>query len=159
MWIVNMLPCRIKGTSFRVIVNNEDQVELSFTRMWDPTLEGKFVPLNIDKRSLPKLWMMFISIRFFYTRMLMSILFQVYTASWFLGVLFLCHLWALEGLAWFWHWWNQDHFQAQKRQVFMIYYILFHIKLSVIYSLNYFKDIISTCNLKTLAFSLYEEIV
>ncbi|KAF3447275.1 hypothetical protein FNV43_RR12455 [Rhamnella rubrinervis] len=40
----------IKGTSFRVIVNNGEQVELSFTRMWDPSLEGKYVPLNIDKR-------------------------------------------------------------------------------------------------------------
>ncbi|KAF1865176.1 hypothetical protein Lal_00004550 [Lupinus albus] len=40
----------IKGTCFRVIVQNEEQVELSFTRMWDPSLEGVFVPLNIDKR-------------------------------------------------------------------------------------------------------------
>ncbi|XP_027356039.1 uncharacterized protein LOC113865571 isoform X6 [Abrus precatorius] len=45
----------IKGTCFKVIVQNEEQVELSFTRMWDPSLEGKFVPLNIDKRSLLKL--------------------------------------------------------------------------------------------------------
>ncbi|KAG2698666.1 hypothetical protein I3843_07G160000 [Carya illinoinensis] len=42
----------ISGTSFRVIVHNENQVELSFTRMWDPSLEGKFVPLNIDKRFI-----------------------------------------------------------------------------------------------------------
>ncbi|KAL6297194.1 hypothetical protein ACE6H2_005336 [Prunus campanulata] len=40
----------INGTSFRVIVDNEEQVEVSFTRMWDPSLEGKYVPLNIDKR-------------------------------------------------------------------------------------------------------------
>lgn len=40
----------IKGTSFRVIVENEEQVELSFTRTWDASLEGKYVPLNIDKR-------------------------------------------------------------------------------------------------------------
>ncbi|XP_062027932.1 probable rhamnogalacturonate lyase B [Rosa rugosa] len=40
----------IKGTTFRVIVENEEQVELSFTRTWDPSLEGKYVPLNIDKR-------------------------------------------------------------------------------------------------------------
>ncbi|KAK9930126.1 hypothetical protein M0R45_027181 [Rubus argutus] len=39
-----------KGTSFRVIVENEEQVELSFTRTWDASLEGKYVPLNIDKR-------------------------------------------------------------------------------------------------------------
>ena len=34
------------------MVSTEEQVELSFTRMWDHSLEGKFVPLNIDKRSL-----------------------------------------------------------------------------------------------------------
>ncbi|KAF3447274.1 hypothetical protein FNV43_RR12454 [Rhamnella rubrinervis] len=42
----------INGTSFRVIVENEEQVEVSFTRTWDPSLEGKFVPLNIDKRFI-----------------------------------------------------------------------------------------------------------
>uniref|UniRef100_A0A2C9VXR4 rhamnogalacturonan endolyase n=1 Tax=Manihot esculenta TaxID=3983 RepID=A0A2C9VXR4_MANES len=41
---------RIKGTSLKVIVESEEQVELSFTRSWDPSLEGKLVPLNIDKR-------------------------------------------------------------------------------------------------------------
>ncbi|KAM7279465.1 hypothetical protein ACFE04_006599 [Oxalis oulophora] len=40
----------IKGTSFKVIVENEEQVELSFTRTWDPSQQGKLVPLNIDKR-------------------------------------------------------------------------------------------------------------
>ena len=35
-----------------VVVKNEEQVELSFTRMWDPSLKGNFVPLNIDKRYL-----------------------------------------------------------------------------------------------------------
>lgn len=44
------MACRIKGSRFSVIVENEEQVELSFVRMWDPSLEGKFVPLNIDKR-------------------------------------------------------------------------------------------------------------
>uniref|UniRef100_A0A2N9FZK0 rhamnogalacturonan endolyase n=1 Tax=Fagus sylvatica TaxID=28930 RepID=A0A2N9FZK0_FAGSY len=42
----------IKGTSFNVIVQTEEQVELSFTRTWDPSLEGKAVPLNIDKRFI-----------------------------------------------------------------------------------------------------------
>ncbi|XP_021888092.1 probable rhamnogalacturonate lyase B isoform X2 [Carica papaya] len=42
----------IHGTSFRVIIENEEQVELSFSRMWDPSLEGKFVPLSIDKRFI-----------------------------------------------------------------------------------------------------------
>ncbi|KAG5031185.1 hypothetical protein JHK82_014800 [Glycine max] len=40
----------IKGTTFKVVVENEDQVELSFTRTWDVSREGKLVPLNIDKR-------------------------------------------------------------------------------------------------------------
>lgn len=31
-------------------MENEDQVEISFTRTWDSSLEGKLVPLNIDKR-------------------------------------------------------------------------------------------------------------
>ena len=44
------LSFRIKGTSFRVIVESEEQVEISFTRLWDPSLQGKQVPLNIDKR-------------------------------------------------------------------------------------------------------------
>ncbi|KAJ7958892.1 Rhamnogalacturonate lyase family protein [Quillaja saponaria] len=42
----------IKGTCFRVIIENQEQVELSFSRMWDPSLEGKYVPLNIDKRFI-----------------------------------------------------------------------------------------------------------
>ncbi|EEF35029.1 rhamnogalacturonate lyase B isoform X1 [Ricinus communis] len=41
-----------EGTSFRVIVENEDQVEISFTRTWDPSLEGKLVSLNLDKRFI-----------------------------------------------------------------------------------------------------------
>ncbi|KAL8141243.1 hypothetical protein V2J09_007264 [Rumex salicifolius] len=40
----------IRGTNFSVIVENDDQVELSFTRTWNPSLKGKLVPLNIDKR-------------------------------------------------------------------------------------------------------------
>ncbi|KAJ8747928.1 hypothetical protein K2173_013017 [Erythroxylum novogranatense] len=40
----------IKGTSFEVITETEEQLELSFTRTWDPSREGKLVPLNIDKR-------------------------------------------------------------------------------------------------------------
>jgi hypothetical protein len=42
--------CRIKGTEFRIIYHDENQAEVSFTRNWDPSLEGKAVPLNIDKR-------------------------------------------------------------------------------------------------------------
>ena len=40
----------MEGTKFEVILENEEQVELSFTRTWDASLEGKLVPLNIDKR-------------------------------------------------------------------------------------------------------------
>ncbi|KAM3736451.1 hypothetical protein ACB098_10G164600 [Castanea mollissima] len=41
---------KLEGTKMEVVVKNEEQVELSFTRMWDPSLKGNFVPLNIDKR-------------------------------------------------------------------------------------------------------------
>ncbi|XP_015886044.3 uncharacterized protein LOC107421334 [Ziziphus jujuba] len=40
----------IKGTKFKVIVENEEQVEISFERKWNPSLKDKLVPLNIDKR-------------------------------------------------------------------------------------------------------------
>lgn len=33
-------------------METEEQIEISFTRKWDPSQEGKAVPLNIDKRSL-----------------------------------------------------------------------------------------------------------
>ncbi|MED6216758.1 hypothetical protein PIB30_010788 [Stylosanthes scabra] len=42
----------IKGTAFKVIVANEDQVEISFTRTWDVSLKDHLVPLNIDKRFI-----------------------------------------------------------------------------------------------------------
>ncbi|KAF0898364.1 hypothetical protein E2562_007212 [Oryza meyeriana var. granulata] len=42
----------IKGTVFRIIYQDEDQAEVSFVRTWDPSLEGKAVPLNIDKRFI-----------------------------------------------------------------------------------------------------------
>lgn len=48
--IVTIL-CRIYGSTFNVIVENEDQVEISFKRFWDVSMAGKMVPLNIDKRS------------------------------------------------------------------------------------------------------------
>ncbi|KAK4740887.1 hypothetical protein SAY87_024475 [Trapa incisa] len=41
---------RIIGTSFNIIVDNDDQAEISFTRMYDESQEGKMVPLNIDIR-------------------------------------------------------------------------------------------------------------
>uniref|UniRef100_A0A2C9U1L7 Rhamnogalacturonan lyase domain-containing protein n=1 Tax=Manihot esculenta TaxID=3983 RepID=A0A2C9U1L7_MANES len=42
----------IKGTNFKVIMENEEQVETSFTKLWDPSLEGQLAPLNIDKRFI-----------------------------------------------------------------------------------------------------------
>ncbi|KAI3859552.1 hypothetical protein MKX03_024006 [Papaver bracteatum] len=39
----------IKGTSFEVIQEDEEQVELSFKRTWDAS-QTEYVPLNIDKR-------------------------------------------------------------------------------------------------------------
>ncbi|OMO57560.1 Rhamnogalacturonate lyase [Corchorus olitorius] len=42
----------IKGAKFNVIVENEEQVEISFIREWNSSLEGKHVPLNIDKRFI-----------------------------------------------------------------------------------------------------------
>ncbi|GMN40187.1 hypothetical protein TIFTF001_009412 [Ficus carica] len=43
---------RLEGTDFKVIVENEEQIELSFTRTWNFSLEGKMVPLNVDKRFI-----------------------------------------------------------------------------------------------------------
>ncbi|URE16593.1 Rhamnogalacturonate lyase [Musa troglodytarum] len=42
----------IQGTHFEIIHEDENQVEVSFTRNWDPSLRGKLVPLNIDKRFI-----------------------------------------------------------------------------------------------------------
>ncbi|KAL3840492.1 hypothetical protein ACJIZ3_025083 [Penstemon smallii] len=42
----------IEGTDFKVIVENEEQIELSFKRTWDPSLKGDQSPLSIDKRFI-----------------------------------------------------------------------------------------------------------
>ncbi|XP_019156535.1 PREDICTED: probable rhamnogalacturonate lyase B isoform X2 [Ipomoea nil] len=42
----------IKGTSSKVIVENEEQIELSFTRSWDPSVQGEQAPLIIDRRFI-----------------------------------------------------------------------------------------------------------
>nr|XP_027089915.1 probable rhamnogalacturonate lyase B isoform X4 [Coffea arabica] len=42
----------IEGTSLKVIVQTEDQVELSFTRIWSPSVKGDQAPLSIDKRII-----------------------------------------------------------------------------------------------------------
>ena len=46
------LLCRFNGTSFEVITENKEQVELSFKRTWDTSLQGEHAPLNINIRSL-----------------------------------------------------------------------------------------------------------
>ncbi|CAL0319286.1 unnamed protein product [Lupinus luteus] len=43
---------RMETTNLEVVVENEEQVELSFTRIWNASLEGKIAPLNIDKRFI-----------------------------------------------------------------------------------------------------------
>ncbi|KAL3514296.1 hypothetical protein ACH5RR_027013 [Cinchona calisaya] len=40
----------IEGTTLKVIVQTEDQVELSFTRVWSPSVQGEQAPLSIDRR-------------------------------------------------------------------------------------------------------------
>ncbi|KAF9604151.1 hypothetical protein IFM89_002826 [Coptis chinensis] len=42
----------IKGRKFRIIMQNESQAEVSFTRTWSPSQQGSLVPLNIDKRFI-----------------------------------------------------------------------------------------------------------
>ncbi|XP_052195049.1 probable rhamnogalacturonate lyase B isoform X2 [Diospyros lotus] len=42
----------LEGTNFSVVVEDEDQVELSFTRTWDPSVDTSVIPLNIDKRFI-----------------------------------------------------------------------------------------------------------
>ncbi|KAH6764969.1 Rhamnogalacturonate lyase family protein [Perilla frutescens var. frutescens] len=42
----------INGTEFKVVVENEEQVEISFTRRWDRSLLGEHSPLSIDKRFI-----------------------------------------------------------------------------------------------------------
>ncbi|KAM7266592.1 hypothetical protein ACFE04_004489 [Oxalis oulophora] len=43
---------RLEGTNFTVITENEEQVEISFTREYDPSLKYTILPLNIDKRFI-----------------------------------------------------------------------------------------------------------
>ncbi|KAL2456573.1 Rhamnogalacturonate lyase family protein [Forsythia ovata] len=42
----------LEGTNFRVIVETEDQIEVSFTKTWNSSLGDNVVPLNIDKRFI-----------------------------------------------------------------------------------------------------------
>ncbi|KAI8548474.1 hypothetical protein RHMOL_Rhmol07G0276400 [Rhododendron molle] len=42
----------LDGTGFKVVVEDGEQIELSFTRPWDPSLQVDHSPLNIDKRFI-----------------------------------------------------------------------------------------------------------
>ncbi|CAA3005319.1 probable rhamnogalacturonate lyase B [Olea europaea subsp. europaea] len=42
----------LEGTNFRVIVETEDQIEVSFMKTWKSSLGDNVVPLNIDKRFI-----------------------------------------------------------------------------------------------------------
>ncbi|KAG8641067.1 hypothetical protein MANES_13G102600v8 [Manihot esculenta] len=43
---------RMEGTNYTVIMADENQVEVSFTRRWDVSIDSNIVPLNIDKRFI-----------------------------------------------------------------------------------------------------------
>ncbi|PSS30039.1 Rhamnogalacturonate lyase [Actinidia chinensis var. chinensis] len=42
----------LEGTSFSVVLEDENQIELSFTRTWNSSQNGTGIPLNIDKRFI-----------------------------------------------------------------------------------------------------------
>ncbi|KAI3869456.1 hypothetical protein MKX03_031712 [Papaver bracteatum] len=43
---------KLKATTFKVIVHNENQIEVSFSWTWDISLKGKRMPINLDKRYI-----------------------------------------------------------------------------------------------------------
>ncbi|CAN6840109.1 unnamed protein product [Brassica oleracea] len=43
---------KLEGTRFEIITQNEEQVEISFTRTWTISKRGSLVPLNVDKRYI-----------------------------------------------------------------------------------------------------------
>ncbi|KAJ4840417.1 hypothetical protein Tsubulata_009253, partial [Turnera subulata] len=44
---------RLKGTGFKVVVQDEEQIELSFTRTWNfSSSSGSLAPVNVDKRYI-----------------------------------------------------------------------------------------------------------
>ena len=87
MQSVNWLLYRMEGTNLTVVVENEEKVELSFTRMWDPSLKRNPVPLNIDKRYLFT-WAHFVISRFqsmtiiFLERQWLCITIYLFSGSW-----------------------------------------------------------------------------
>ncbi|XP_012081709.1 probable rhamnogalacturonate lyase B isoform X2 [Jatropha curcas] len=43
---------RLQATNFSVVMENEDQVEVSFSKRWRPSMGESTVPLNVDKRYI-----------------------------------------------------------------------------------------------------------
>ncbi|XP_019239243.1 PREDICTED: uncharacterized protein LOC109219251 isoform X3 [Nicotiana attenuata] len=43
---------RLICTTYKVILETDDQIELSFSRTWNVSLQDKLIPLNIDKRFI-----------------------------------------------------------------------------------------------------------
>ncbi|KAL3340237.1 hypothetical protein AABB24_028722 [Solanum stoloniferum] len=43
---------RLICTTYKVILETDDQIELSFSRTWDVSLQDELIPLNIDKRFI-----------------------------------------------------------------------------------------------------------
>ncbi|KDO40183.1 hypothetical protein CISIN_1g0067411mg, partial [Citrus sinensis] len=43
---------KLIATDFKVIMQDENQVEVSFTRTWNISLRGSLAPLNVDKRYI-----------------------------------------------------------------------------------------------------------
>ncbi|CAL5365112.1 unnamed protein product [Camellia sinensis] len=42
----------LEGTSYSVVMEDENQIEISFTRTWDSSLNDTGMPLNVDKRFI-----------------------------------------------------------------------------------------------------------
>lgn len=47
---LKMTICSLHGTSYKVITEDEDQIEISFPSKWDPSHRDISRPLNVDKR-------------------------------------------------------------------------------------------------------------
>lgn len=47
---MRLIDGRIQGTTYKIVTQNEDQIELSFVRNGSALTDQTAVPLNIDKR-------------------------------------------------------------------------------------------------------------
>ncbi|KAL7205322.1 hypothetical protein ACSBR2_018299 [Camellia fascicularis] len=46
----------LEGTSYSVVMEDENQIEISFTRTWNSSLNDTGMPLNVDKRFIESIW-------------------------------------------------------------------------------------------------------